>query len=293
MANQKAGEKANQKVNGKPNKKAKASGSAGVKAEVKAGVNPAVKTGAKPRVKATKPPPIFLPPKKPSIIAQFRTNFLTGLVVVLPVVMTIYLIWAVAGFFDDRILPLIPNRYNPQVYFDVNLRGFGIIVFLVFTAFIGAVVKGFFGRQILRLGEALVARVPIVRSIYSGTKQIVETITSPSSSKFEHACIIQYPRKGIWAVGFVVTDTKGEILGKAGHKKMCSVFLPTTPNPTSGFLLFVPKKDIVLLDMDVESAAKLVISAGLVVPSSGAVGTRSPAMKPASKTASRRTATKR
>ena len=194
--------------------------------------------------------------------------------------MTIYLIWAVAGFFDDRILPLIPNRYNPQVYFDVNLRGFGIIVFLVFTAFIGAVVKGFFGRQILRLGEALVARVPIVRSIYSGTKQIVETITSPSSSKFEHACIIQYPRKGIWAVGFVVTDTKGEILGKAGHKKMCSVFLPTTPNPTSGFLLFVPKKDIVLLDMDVESAAKLVISAGLVVPPQGAVSTRSPAIKP-------------
>ncbi len=279
------------------NQKSKLSGGAGakpavktavksdVKTDMKTGANPPVKKGAKPRVKATKPPPIFLPPKKPSIFAQFRTNFLTGLVVVLPVVMTIYLIWAVAGFFDDRILPLIPNRYNPQVYFDVNLRGFGIIVFLVFTAFIGAVVKGFFGRQILRLGEALVARVPIVRSIYSGTKQIVETITSPSSSKFEHACIIQYPRKGIWAVGFVVTDTKGEILGKAGHKKMCSVFLPTTPNPTSGFLLFVPKKDIVLLDMDVESAAKLVISAGLVVPPSGAAGT---AIKKV-----RRTATKR
>ncbi len=283
---------------GMANQKSKLSGGAGgkpavktaVKSDVKTDVKTGAKTGAKPRVKATKPPPIFLPPKKPSIIAQFRTNFLTGLVVVLPVVMTIYLIWAVAGFFDDRILPLIPNRYNPQVYFDVNLRGFGIIVFLVFTAFIGAVVKGFFGRQILRLGEALVARVPIVRSIYSGTKQIVETITSPSSSKFEHACIIQYPRKGIWAVGFVVTDTKGEILGKAGHKKMCSVFLPTTPNPTSGFLLFVPKKDIVLLDMDVESAAKLVISAGLVVPPVGAASTRLPAMKPASKTASRRTA---
>ena len=282
---------------GMANQKSKLSGGAGgkpavktaVKSDVKTDVKTGAKTGAKPPVKkgvkATKPPPIFLPPKPPSIFSKFRTNFLTGLVVVLPVVMTIYLIWAVAGFFDDRILPLIPNRYNPQVYFDVNLRGFGIIVFLVFTAFIGAVVKGFFGRQILRLGEALVARVPIVRSIYSGTKQIVETITSPSSSKFEHACIIQYPRKGIWAVGFVVTDTKGEILGKAGHKKMCSVFLPTTPNPTSGFLLFVPKKDIVLLDMDVESAAKLVISAGLVVPPQGAVST---AIKKA-----RRTATKR
>ena len=270
----------------------KTAGKSDVKSDVKTDVKTGAKTGAKPPVKkgakATKPPPIFLPPKPPSIFSKFRTNFLTGLVVVLPVVMTIYLIWAVAGFFDDRILPLIPNRYNPQVYFDVNLRGFGIIVFLVFTAFIGAVVKGFFGRQILRLGEALVARVPIVRSIYSGTKQIVETITSPSSSKFEHACIIQYPRKGIWAVGFVVTDTKGEILGKAGHKKMCSVFLPTTPNPTSGFLLFVPKKDIVLLDMDVESAAKLVISAGLVVPPQGAVSTDSPAIKKV-----RRTATKR
>jgi len=126
--------------------------------------------------------------------------------------------------------------------------------------------KGLFGRQMVRFGEGIVDRTPIVRSIYNAVKQIVETIFAQSKSSFQNACLVEYPRRGIWAVAFVSTDAKGELPGKTGEADMVSVFLPTTPNPTSGFLLFVPKRDVVLLDMSVEEAAKMVISAGLVVP---------------------------
>jgi len=119
----------------------------------------------------------------------------------------------------------------------------------------------------VRFGESLVDRTPVVRSIYNAVKQIVETIFSQSQSSFQKACLIQYPRHGIWAVAFVSTETKGEVLNKIDdHNQMVSVFLPTTPNPTSGFLLFVPRADVVMLDMSVEDAAKLIISAGLVIP---------------------------
>lgn len=204
--------------------------------------------------------------KRTSFFNRVRNNFLTGLVVVLPVSLTIYLLWGFIGFVDNRVLPLVPDQYNPSTYLDGNIRGFGLVVFLVFTTLIGALAKGIFGRQLLRFGESLVDRVPVVRSIYNGAKQIVETVANSSSDNFEKACLIEYPRKGVWAVAFISTKTTGEILTKSKQNEMLSVFLPTTPNPTSGFLLFVPKKDVIVLDMDVESAAKLVISAGLVMP---------------------------
>jgi uncharacterized membrane protein len=206
-----------------------------------------------------------LPPRKvPGIIARVRGNFLTGLVIVLPIALTIWMVWAFIGFVDDRVLPLVPVAYKPST----EWRGYGVVVFLGFTTIVGALTKGIFGRQLLKFAESLVDRMPIVRSIYNGVKQIVETVLSQSSSSFEKACLVEYPRKGIWAIAFISTATKGELLGKIGQDEMLSVFLPTTPNPTSGFLLFVPRKDVVLLDMDVEAAAKLVISAGLVMPPS-------------------------
>jgi uncharacterized membrane protein len=138
---------------------------------------------------------------------------------------------------------------------------------LLFTVFIGSLTKGYFGRTILKSAESLVDRMPVVRSIYNGIKQIAETVFSQSNNSFERACLVEYPRKGIWAVAFVSTKTKGEVSEKIGkNKELFSIFLPTTPNPTSGFLLFLPEKDIIFLDMSVEDAAKLVISAGLVTP---------------------------
>jgi len=197
-------------------------------------------------------------------------NFLTGLVVVVPIVLTVWLTWAFITVVDENLVPLVPAPYNPRTYIDADIPGFGVVIFFVFTTVVGYFAKRVFGRQLIRIGEAIVAQMPIVRSIYNAVKQIVETVLSQSKSSFRQACLVEYPRQGIWAIAFVATDTRGEILEKRGGEEMVSVFLPTTPNPTSGFLLFVPKKDVILLDMSIEDAAKLVISAGLVVPPTAA-----------------------
>lgn len=206
------------------------------------------------------------PKQRHHFIASIRNNFLTGLAVVLPVAVTIWAVWSFVGFVDARVLPFLPTKYNPLTYIDLNVRGMGVVVFLVFTTFIGSLTKGLFGRSLVRAAEGFVDRMPVVRSLYNGLKQIVETVVSQSNNSFEKACLVEYPRKGIWAVAFISTNSGGELLTKTGQKEMTSVFLPTTPNPTSGFLLFVPTEDVLELDMTVEEAAKLVISAGLVMP---------------------------
>jgi uncharacterized membrane protein len=143
----------------------------------------------------------------------------------------------------------------------------GVVVFLIFAITVGWIAKGLIGRSLLRWAEGLVQSVPIVRSVYAGVKQIAETIFAQNESSFEKACLVEYPRRDAWAIAFISTTAKGEIASRTGDgEAMLSVFLPTTPNPTSGFLLFVPRKDLIILDMSVEDAAKLVISAGLVYP---------------------------
>ncbi|MSU89942.1 DUF502 domain-containing protein [Rhodobacteraceae bacterium 2CG4] len=227
---------------------------------------------------------------RPSLWHRTRTNFLTGLVIVAPVTLTIWVIWTAINFIDARVVPFVPDAYNPATYLGKNIAGFGVVIFLLFTAGVGALTKGLFGRQLVRWGESLFDRTPVVRSIYTAVKQIVETVLKQSGGSFQKACLIEYPRRGLWAVAFVSTETGGEIPAKAGRSEMVSVFLPTTPNPTSGFLLFVPRGDVVLLDMSVEEAAKLVISAGLVVPPTAeeiAAGRR-PAPAPARPAAPRR-----
>jgi len=205
-------------------------------------------------------------PKKPSLFQRARSNFLTGLVIVAPVSLTIWVIWASINFIDARVVPLVPDVYNPATYLGKNIAGFGVIIFLLFTAIVGALTKGIAGRQFIKWGESLFDRTPVVRSIYTAVKQIIETILQQSASSFQQACLIEYPRRGLWAVAFISTETGGELPDKLGRDDMVSVFLPTTPNPTSGFLLFVPRGDVIVLDMSIEEAAKLVISAGLVTP---------------------------
>jgi len=213
-------------------------------------------------------------------ITALRNNFIAGLVVIAPIGLTLWLIWTVVGWVDSFVWPFVPNAYQPEElinrlmgttqadgnWIEVNVRGIGVMIFLIFTMFVGWVGKGLIGRSVLRWGEGIVGRMPVVRSIYNGVKQISETVFAQTETSFDKACLIEYPRKGIWAIGFVSTSTKGELLEKAGRDSMTSVFVPTTPNPTSGFLLFFPTEDILELDMSVEDAAKLVISAGLVYP---------------------------
>lgn len=208
------------------------------------------------------------PPKhRTGFFGGLRSSFFTGIVVILPIGLTIWLIWTLIGWVDGFVLPLVPETIQPEKYIGINLRGVGVIIFLIFTIIVGWVAKGLIGRSLILWGEGLVNRMPVVRSIYSGAKQIAETVFAQTERSFEKACLIEYPRRGIWAIGFISTNAKGEVSQTAAtSSQLMSVFVPTTPNPTSGFLLFFPKDDVIELSMSVEDAAKLVISAGLVYP---------------------------
>ncbi|MCV6586529.1 MAG: DUF502 domain-containing protein [Marinibacterium sp.] len=207
------------------------------------------------------------PPRGPGLFGRLRSSFLTGIVVIAPVGLTIWLIWTVVGWIDGFVLPLVPSNLRPEQYIGINLRGVGLIFFLVFTVVVGWIAKGLIGRSLIRWGETLVDRMPVIRSVYSGIKQISETVFAQTERSFEKACMVEYPRKGIWAIGFISTQARGEVSDRAQVAgDLMSVFIPTTPNPTSGFLLFFPREDVIELDMSIEDAAKLVISAGLVYP---------------------------
>ncbi|MGR3370003.1 MAG: DUF502 domain-containing protein [Sagittula sp.] len=235
------------------------------------------------------------PKKRGRLLANLRNSFLTGIVVIAPVGLTVWLIWTVVGWVDGVVWPFVPDRLQPNALLnrwmvdasgdpripwlfefldsnndgilEVNVRGLGVVVFLLFTIIVGWIAKGLIGRSMINFAESLVDRTPVVRSIYSGIKQLAETVFAQSERSFEKACLIEYPRKGIWAIGFISTDAKGEIARRTPTSAgLTSVFVPTTPNPTSGFLLFFPVEDVIELDMTIEDAAKLVISAGLVYP---------------------------
>lgn len=199
---------------------------------------------------------------KPSLFSKIRTYFLTGIVVAAPITVTgwvaIWFIQSVDGWFS----PFAPDSFGSLPF---SIPGFGIISAFIILTLLGALTSNFFGNAIIKYGERLVDRLPIIRNIYGALKQIFQTIASKSDNNFQRVVMLEYPRKDCWAIAFVTTEAKGEI--KASHdKELLCVFLPTTPNPTSGFLLFVPKEEVIELDMSVESAAKLIISAGLVMP---------------------------
>ncbi len=217
--------------------------------------------------------------------AGFRNNFLAGLVVVFPVVITLWLIWSFVGWIDSWVLPFLPRYWQPDAIITrwleahtwfrdqfgpdvhVSIRGVGVVFFLFFTSVVGWVAKGFIGRSMIHWGESIVDRMPVVRSLYNGVKQLAETVFAHQDAKFDKACLIEYPRSGCWALGFISTKAKGEVNQRIPvDEQVISVFLPTTPNPTSGYLLFLPKSDVIELDMSIEDAAKLVISGGLVYP---------------------------
>ncbi len=219
-------------------------------------------------------PPAPPPPRRRSLWAALRASFLTGLVVLLPIGLTVYLIWSVVGWLDGWFLPLIPEAYHPtemlQHYFGpgvtVQIRGVGVVVFLIITVLIGWIAKGLIGRTVIHRMEALVERMPVVRSLYSGLKQIAETVFNKTESSFDQTCLIEFPKPGSWCVGMVSARPKGEIAQHLpGGDEMVAVFVGLTPF-TSGFLVFVPKKDVILLNMKTEDVAKLVVSGGIVYP---------------------------
>jgi len=215
-----------------------------------------------------------------TMFGRLRAYFLAGILVTAPLVITFALARWVIEFVDERIVPLIPAKYNPDIYLrdvlgvEIGLPGFGLMVLVVGITLIGALTAGFVGRTLVRWGERILDQVPIVRSLYSGSKQILETVLQQQSKAFRQAVLVEYPRKGLWAIAFVTAPTTGEIKRQLEEKELVNVFLPTTPNPTSGFLLFVPAKDAILLNMTVEEAVKMVISAGIVTPPDRAAAER-------------------
>lgn len=201
-------------------------------------------------------------------MGRLRSYFLTGFIVSAPVAITIYIAWSLIGWVDSWVKPYIPAKYNPDTYLGFEVPGFGLIVALILITLTGFLTANIVGRSIVHFGERVLDRMPLVRSIYRGLKQIFETVLAQKADMFKKVGVIEWPRRGAWAVVFIATDRDTEISRKleGSHEDMVAVFMPSTPNPTTGFLMYVPKKDLVELDMSVEEAAKLVISAGLVTP---------------------------
>lgn len=209
-------------------------------------------------------------PKRKRLVAftRLRNYFLTGFIICAPLAITAYLVWGFIEWVDGWVKPYIPDVYNPESYLPFTIPGFGLLVAFFLITAIGFLTANYVGRSIISYGEHVLGRMPLVRNLYSGLKQIFQTVFSQQETSFEKIGILEYPRRGLFAIVFIATDTRGEVgerLKDMGHDTV-SVFLPTTPNPTSGFLLFVPREDVTILDMSVEEGAKLVISAGLVAP---------------------------
>lgn len=206
------------------------------------------------------------PKRRSRARVRLRNYFLTGIVVAAPIGITIYLTWAFVHWVDSRVKPLIPHIYNPDNYLPFSVPGVGLLFAIMMLTLLGFLTANLVGRTIVSYGEFLLDRMPLVRNLYRGLKQIFTTVLQESGNHFRQAGLIQYPREGIWRVVFVATDTTGEVADRLSDEEAVTVFLPSTPNPTSGFLLFVPRRDVIFLDMSIEEAAKLVISAGLVTP---------------------------
>ena len=199
------------------------------------------------------------------LLARLRAYFLAGVLVTAPVAITFYIVWLIVSFVDDRVSGLIPARYNPESYLPFGIPGLGLVIAIVALILIGAATAGYVGRIVVRLNDAILVRMPVVRSIYGATKQIFETVLAQKSTAFRQVCLVEYPRRGIWSLGFITGTTVGEVQDRTSDE-VVNVFLPTTPNPTSGFLLFVPRRDLVLLEMSIEDGIKMVISGGIVTP---------------------------
>lgn len=226
---------------------------------------------------------------KRGVLARFRGWFFTGLLVTAPVLLTVYITWAAIKLIDGQVNKLIPEFSTWNVG---DIPGAGLVVGAALITLIGALAAGFLGRWIIKFGEALLNRMPVVRSIYGATKQILETVISTQSDAFREVVLVEYPRRGLWVIGFVTGTTKGEVARLVPGSNV-NVFIPTTPNPTSGFLLFCPIKDIVYLDMGVEEAVKLVVSGGIVSPPDRVMEKRAAAKNLAKKAATKKVASKK
>ena len=195
---------------------------------------------------------------------SLKNYFLTGLLVILPIFITVYIILSLIRAMD-AILKYIPAEYLPETYLQIHIPGLGLILVVILVFVVGLLTRNFIGRKIVKLGENIVDRIPLVRVLYTGVKQLLEPLFLQKTNAFKRVALIEYPRRGVHVIGFVTGESKGEVQSKIS-KNMMNVFVPTTPNPTSGFYILIPEDEVVYLNMSVEDAFKLIISGGIVSP---------------------------
>ena len=200
--------------------------------------------------------------------ARLRNYLLTGLVVVGPLTITLYIAWYVINLIDRSVKPYIPAAYNPDTYLPFALPGFGLIFAVVALTMIGALAANLIGRSVISAGEVMLSRMPVVRNVYRGTKQIFESVVTASSpaQAFQKVAVMEFPSPGIWAIVFITGKAADEISAVRPGDDLISVFMPTHLLPPSGFVVFVPRRSVVPVDLTVEDAAKIIISAGMVNP---------------------------
>ncbi|MEA1938306.1 MAG: DUF502 domain-containing protein [Pseudomonadota bacterium] len=203
--------------------------------------------------------------RRVSIFARMRGYFIAGILVTAPLAITLYLTWVIIFWIDNFVGGLLPEKYVPKIFHSYDVPGIGLILGIIVLTLVGAFTTNYFGRFFVHTGEAIVNRMPVIRSVYGALKQIFETVLAKQSTAFRQVVLVEYPRRGIWAIGFITSPTEGEVTNLC-EDDLVNIFLPTTPNPTSGFLLFVPIKDVIVLKMTIDEAFRFVISGGIVTP---------------------------
>jgi uncharacterized membrane protein len=196
--------------------------------------------------------------------ARIKNYFITGLLAVIPITVTIYILKVFIGMVD-KVLIYLPLKYHPDTYLPFHVPGLGLIATVAVVFIVGVVTQSLLGRKLIPIGEWTISKIPVVRNIYLGIKQLVEAVFVQNSKGFKRVVLVECPRKGMWLVGFLTGVTKGEVQDKT-KERVVNVFVPTTPNPTTGLYLLVPEKDVINLDMGVEDAFKLIMSGGIVTP---------------------------
>lgn len=204
-------------------------------------------------------------------MARLRNYFLTGLLVAGPAGITLYITWSMVSWIDSWVKPYLPVAYNPDTYLPFRVPGYGLVVAVIVITLIGFLTANIVGASIFSFSENVLGRMPLVRNLYKGLKQIFTSVLADKGNAFKQAVLVRFPHQGVWTIAFVAGPTRGEVASRLeAGEEMVTVYVPTTPNPTGGYLLFVRREDVVELDMTVEDAAKFVISFGLVTAESSA-----------------------
>src|ERR1700691_6046271 len=206
----------------------------------------------------------------PGMMSRIRNYFLTGLIVAGPVAVTLWLIWGFVTVVDNLVRPFIPVAYRPETYLPVNIPGLGLIFAFLALTLLGFLTANLIGRKLVDFGDSLLNRMPIVRPIYRTTKQIFQTLFSKSESSFRRVALVEFPSPGMWSLVFLTQSPHAEISDHLPATDYVSAFMPCTPNPTTGFFFYVPRRDVVELDITVEQAMTLIMSAGIVQPGADA-----------------------